>query len=52
MLFHSIETTTAADPSQRNVDVYVMDINGSYFRDVTRSPALFESVPDWGPRAG
>jgi TolB protein len=33
-----------------NADLYVMNLDGSHLRNVTRSK-LWESAPDWGPRA-
>jgi TolB protein len=36
-------------PEGGNIDVFVMRIDGTQMRRVTRSP-LWESAPDWGPR--
>lgn len=39
----------AKDPHGSSLHVYVMRINGSHVRRVTRSK-LWDSAPDWGPR--
>jgi TolB protein len=36
-------------PEGGNIDVYVMRVDGTHMRRVTRSK-LWESAPDWGPR--
>jgi Tol biopolymer transport system component len=38
-----------ADESAGNADVYVMNVDGSSFTNITLS-AGYDSDPDWGPR--
>jgi Tol biopolymer transport system component len=33
-----------------NADLWVMNLNGSHLRNVTKSAETWESAPDWGPR--
>lgn len=41
--------TRVVDGQQQDADLFVMRLDGSGMRNVTRSPGLWESAPDWGP---
>jgi TolB protein len=36
--------------AQQHADVYVMNLDGTHMHNVTQTPGLWESAPDWGPR--
>ncbi len=35
---------------QTHADVFTMDLDGRHMRNITKTPNLWESAPDWGPR--
>jgi Tol biopolymer transport system component len=42
--------TPIVDGEQQNADVYVMKVDGSGLRNVTKTPEFWESAPDWATR--
>lgn len=41
-----------SNPGVNNTDVYVIDVDGTNVRNVTKTPTLREYVPDWGTFSG
>jgi hypothetical protein len=41
--------TSVVNGEQMNADVFVFRLDGSRMRNITNTPARWESAPDWGP---